>query len=259
MKRNALIKLSSILEAAVNDELIAKNPAARIEKPRKAKKIIDPFSRDEAEQIIGYLYANLSRYSRINAAFYEFMFFTGMRPGEAMALRWDEIDEEEYRAHVRRIVVDREIQERVKTKHERQVLLNERALNALQEARRIAKLKKMASASSFAESPFVFPPSKGGLWIKEPSVTIKHFHAALDALGIRRRRQYDARHTYATMCLMAGMNPAFIANQLGHSVQMLLSTYAKWLSSASDWNELEKLPARIKNGTELVQVTEDGD
>lgn len=61
------------------------------------------------------------------------------------------------------------------------------------------------------------------------------------------------------MCLMAGMNPAFIASQLGHSVQMLLSTYAKWLSSASDWNELEKLPARIKNGTELVQETEEGD
>ncbi len=40
---------------------------------------------------------------------------------------------------------------------------------------------------------------------------------------------------------------------------MLLSTYAKWLSSASDWNELEKLPARIKNGTELVLVTEEGD
>ena len=77
-----------------------------------------------------------------------------------------------------------------------------------------AKLKKMASASSFAESPFIFPPSKDRLWIKEPSVTIKHFHAALDALGIRRRRQYDARHTYATMYLMAGMNPAFIARQV---------------------------------------------
>lgn len=46
------------------------------------------------------------------------------------------------------------------------------------------------------------------------------------------------------MCLMAGMNPAFIANQLGHSVEMLLSTYAKWISS-SDWKELEKLPSRI--------------
>lgn len=40
---------------------------------------------------------------------------------------------------------------------------------------------------------------------------------------------------------------------------MLLSTYAEWLSSASGWHELEKLPARIKNGTELVQAVEEGD
>lgn len=57
---------------------------------------------------------------------------------------------------------------------------------------------------------------------------------------------------YATMCLMAGMNPAFIANQLGHSVQMLLSTYAKWLNSTSDWAELQKLESQ-QNGTKLVQ------
>lgn len=71
-------------------------------------------------------------------------------------------------------------------------------------------------------------------------------------LTIRERRQYDTRHTYATMCLMAGMNPAFIANQLGHSVQMLLSTYAKWLNSTSDWAELQKLESQ-QNGTKLVQ------
>ncbi len=111
----------------------------------------------------------------------------------------------------------------------------------------------MASVSPHAVSPFVFPPSKGGLWIQSPSVTIKHFKDALASLGIRERRQYDTRHTYATMCLMAGMNPAFIANQLGHSVEMLLSTYAKWLSSASDWKELEKLPIRFEIGPKLAQ------
>ncbi|WP_442964420.1 integrase [Pseudomonas sp. KNUC1026] len=87
--------------------------------------------------------------------------------------------------------------------------------------------------------PIVFPPAKGGLWIREPSVTIRHIKDAQKALGIGSRRQYDTRHTYATMCLMAGMNPAFIAIQLGHSVEMLLSTYAKWISSASNWLELE--------------------
>ncbi len=58
--------------------------------------------------------------------------------------------------------------------------------------------------------------------------------------------------TYATMCLMSGMNPAFIAGQLGHSVQVLLTTYAKWLNSANDWAELAKLETNVI-GTELVQ------
>ena len=57
------------------------------------------------------------------------------------------------------------------------------------------------------------------------------------------------------MCLMAGMNPAFIANQLSHSVQMLHSTYAKWLISSTDWSELGKLENR-KIGTKLARPDE---
>ena len=79
-----------------------------------------------------------------------------------------------------------------------------------------------------------------------------HFAHALNALGIKPRPQYNCRHTYATMCLMAGVNPAFIAGQLGHSVQVLLSTYARWLNSPNDWGELGKLEMQM-NGTKLVQ------
>ena len=119
-----------------------------------------------------------------------------------------------------------------------------RAPSVINQAQWMASLQPMASKSAHPASPFVFQPSKGGLWINEPSVTIRHFKSALEALNIRERRQYDTRHTYATMCLMSGMNPAFIANRPGHSVEMLLSTYAKWISSSSDWRELEKLPPR---------------
>ncbi|WNW10063.1 tyrosine-type recombinase/integrase [Pseudomonas sp. DTU_2021_1001937_2_SI_NGA_ILE_001] len=137
------------------------------------------------------------------------------------------------------------IEVRTKTGSDRVVLLNDRAIGALSQARRIAALRSMSSKGAYAESPYVFPPSKGGMWIQEPSVTIRHLKPVLKALGIRERRQYDTRHTYATMCLMAGMNPAFIASQLGHSVEMLLSTYAKWINSNSDWKELDKLPTRV--------------
>ncbi|MNU01363.1 hypothetical protein D3C72_2447410 [compost metagenome] len=45
---------------------------------------------------------------------------------------------------------------------------------------------------------------------------------------------------------MAGMTPAFVAKQLGHSVQVLLDTYARWIDSESDFIELDKL-SQIKN------------
>ena len=48
-------------------------------------------------------------------------------------------------------------------------------------------------------------------------------------LGIRWRRPYCTRHTYCTAALMAGVNPAYIAAQAGHSVKMLLEVYARWL------------------------------
>ncbi|MDD0972472.1 tyrosine-type recombinase/integrase [Pseudomonas fontis] len=257
VKRNAVIKLASVFKTAVLDGLLAKNPTASLDKPKAVKKVVDPYTRDEAERIIAHLYRALCKYSQIYAAFFEFAFFTGLRPGEAMGLQWGDIDLEARTANIRRIIVGGQPEERTKTKYHRVVLLNERALHALGQARRMATLRSLASKSATPTSPFVFQPGKGGMWIREPSVTIKHFKLALNTLGIRERRQYDTRHTYATMCLMAGMNPAFIANQLGHSVEMLLSTYAKWISSSSDWRELEKLPARV----ELAQnwpKTDDG-
>ncbi len=112
------------------------------------------------------------------------------------------------------------------------VLLNNRALNALRQAQRLADLRRMDGFKvGLPFKPICTQPSKGRLSINEPSVTIRPFKSALKALD-RERRQYGTRHTYATMSLMAGMDPAFIANQLGHSVEMLLSTHAKWISSS---------------------------
>ena len=83
--------------------------------------------------------------------------------------------------------------------------------------------------------------------IRQTSDPHKQWVPVLNEMGIRRRPPYNCRHTYATMCAMSGLNPAFIAQQLGHSVQMLLSTYARWLNSSSDWSELEKLKIGIKS------------
>lgn len=244
-RKGAIRLVTGLLTQAVNDELILRNPANSIPPTRVTKREIDPFSREEADELIEKLYEVTSGLQAIYACFFEFSFYTGMRPGEAMALRWSEVDTRSRRAKVCRIRLYGKIKERTKTKVSREVLLNDRALQALEKARLLTA----------ARSDYVFAPDGSGdrseLYIRSETGAKRYWLSALRKSGIRYRRMYDTRHTYATMCLMSGMNPAFIAAQLGHSVQVLLSTYAKWISSSSDFAELEKLDLP-KNGTKLV-------
>ncbi len=45
---------------------------------------------------------------------------------------------------------------------------------------------------------------------------------------------------------MAGMTPAFCAKQLGHSVEMFLRTYSKWLNGEQNALEMERLETALK-------------
>lgn len=239
--------LVSIFQQAMIDEIVTRNPALSIPGAKVPKRDVDPFTKEEADLIIAHLYKTTSGLTAIYAAYFEFCFYTGMRPGEVMALRWSELDTRKKAAHVCRIQIRGIIEDRTKTKRPRTVLLNDRALHALEKARPLTA----------ARSDYIFAPSgtgeKSELYIRSETGQKRYWLTALRKLGIRRRRMYDTRHTYATMCLMAGMNPAFIAAQLGHSVQVLLSTYAKWISSPNDWAELEKLKM-LESGTKVVRV-----
>lgn len=239
--------LVSIFQQAMVDELIARNPALSIPGAKVPKREVDPFTKAEADLIVDHLYKTTSGLTAIYAAYFELCFYTGMRPGEVMALRWSEVDKRKNTANVCRIQIRGVIQDRTKTRKSRTVLLNDRALHALEKARPLTE----------ARSDYVFAPGgkgqKSEMFIRSETSQKRYWETALRKLGIRRRRMYDTRHTYATMCLMAGMNPAFIAAQLGHSVQVLLSTYAKWINSPNDWAELDKLKM-LESGTKVVRA-----
>ncbi|MHC2144086.1 tyrosine-type recombinase/integrase [Pseudomonas sp. PSXD-163] len=254
VKRNALVKLSTILRSAATDGLISRNPAESLQLPKRTKKEIDPFTLEEANEIITRLYDHPHWPSQIYAAFFEFVFFTGVRLSEGLALRWDAVDLEKKIAHIRRTVALGEVVERTKTGKDRFVLLNERALRALEFAKDYAERRRKGKGR-VTESPFIFPPSKNAEFVQQTSDLHHQWRPVLKELGIRYRPPYNCRHTYATICLMSGLNPAFISQQLGHSVQMLLSTYARWINSSSDWSELEKLQIGIKSVSAAMPAT----
>ncbi|MFJ2544831.1 hypothetical protein ACIOVF_00015 [Pseudomonas sp. NPDC087612] len=58
-------------------------------------------------------------------------------------------------ANIRRIIVDGQPEDRIKTQQHRVILLNERALLALRQARRLADLRRIAAKSTTPTSPFV--------------------------------------------------------------------------------------------------------
>jgi len=47
------------------------------------------------------------------------------------------------------------------------------------------------------------------------------------------------------MMLIVGMTPAFCAKQLGHSVEMFLRTYAKWIDAGQKTLEISHLEATL--------------
>ncbi|MGL4117315.1 tyrosine-type recombinase/integrase, partial [Escherichia coli] len=60
------------------------------------------------------------------------------------------------------------------------------------------------------------------------------WETAIKRAGIRHRKAYQSRHTYACWSLSAGANPSFIASQMGHaSAQMVFNVYGAWMTDSN--------------------------
>lgn len=97
-------------------------------------------------------------------------------------------------------------------------------------------------------------PRYGAAWVDERKFCKTFWIPCLKRVGIRYRRPYNMRHTYATTMLMAPggmMNPAYCARQLGHSVEVFLSTYARWIDNARDDLEHAKLRTPREDSGEI--------
>jgi integrase len=231
---NYVTVLRRAMDMAVADHALEDNLVRHVRYQRQQTPFPDPFTRDEVEAIIEYM---TERYPDGVANYVEFKFFSGLRPSETTALRWADVDLERDRVHVHRAIVRGLEKNTTKTSTARHVLLNSRARAALLRQRALTQLA----------GDFVFlDPRYGKPWTEERAFRRSYWAPTLKALGLRYRRPYNTRHSYATMMLMSGMTPAFCASQLGHSVGMLLSTYARWLDGEHNAMEMGRLEASLR-------------
>lgn len=226
--------LRQAMQLAVLDKVLATNPVADVPRASHQKVPVDPFTQDEAEAIIADM---KKHYDEQIYNYVEAKFFTGVRTGESFGLKWPKVDLPSTYIQISETVVAKKQKETTKTNQVRDIRLNSRALAALQ---RQAKHTRMVGEHVFLD------PRYGTHWKDERAFRRSFWAPTLKRLGIRYRVPYNTRHTYATMMLMAGMTPAFCAKQMGHSVEVFLSTYAKWLGTDRDDAEMQRLEISIK-------------
>jgi len=210
--RNRIGLLSTILGSAIDDELIDKNPCQRVKLPAIQQEPVDAFEWKEVNSILEWLKKNKPNM----ATFFAIGFYTGMREGEIMGLKWSDIDFNDYTITIQRTISSNEIKDRTKTNKIRTIDIPEELDDFLTEQK----------ARTFLHSEFVFVNYKNEPFTSYTTITDYYWKPCLKALGMRYRIAYQMRHTFACLMIEKGEDLNWIKNTLGHSsLKMLFEKY----------------------------------
>lgn len=166
---------------------------------------------------------------------------TGMRRGELLGLRWQDVDLPRRALHIRRALSVATGTARLKvpkTNQARTINIGPAVTHAL-ELRREAQERETANPPTITEPPdsrawnLVFTEPDGG-HIRPQKVTDTWREAVRDSEQ-PNIRFHDVRHTHATLLLQAGVSPKVVSARLGHSnIQTTLDIYAEVLPAMDE-------------------------
>jgi integrase len=232
-RNNQLSIIRSVFNLAVIDRQLKENPCVGLKYIDVQAPIPDPFSLAEVRRIL----RSVAEHYNVQVANYlQFQFFSGLRTSEAIALTWSNVDLDKREILVDVVNVYDEEQNSTKTTTYRIVKLPAEALAAL-----ISQKRYTQNSSKVFHDPYYNEP-----WLYHRITRAAFWTTTLKRLGIRHRRTYNTRHTYATIGLMAGVNPAFMARQLGHSLDMFFKVYANWIDGKQNDRELAKIEMALR-------------
>ncbi len=208
---NLNANLKSFLAFCESERFINQNPYYSITlKNALEAKAIDPFSLEEVKTLL----ENAPSLSL--KAFLAVAFFTGMRTGEQLALLWEDIDFKEKTITINKSL--NELGEITSPKNKPSV----REVDLLEP---VEKILKELKESEPATKKFVFIDMP-----KRSSIFQRHFKTLLKALGLKDRKLYTTRHTFASLMLSQGEEPMWVSKTLGHKdLNTTYSTYSHYI------------------------------
>lgn len=176
--------------------------------------------------------------------FYPLLFATGLRPGEALSLTWQDYNGETLNVHATHTRGKRK--EQTKTGENRTVYVPKWIRSRLE-----------THPTRFKRGPIFV--NTDGQHLNDTKKMNRVWRDALEACSLPDRDPYVCRHTRAAELLSMGVQQAEAASQMGHNVAMFTYLYSEFIEEYAghkDWSHLEptdKSPTNLRGSEEKNQ------
>lgn len=217
---NLIIPLRAVLNDAKNFQMIAENPLDRLSLERLYQKLesktdyeVLPFKIKEIDKILSNCRGQIRN-------LIQFGFYSGLRIGEIIALKWDCVDIDSGKIIVKHTMVDGNLEDPKTKSSLRELVLTKKAFNAI-----VAQLEYKAS-----DDDFVFKNPNTDSYFINTDAFRKHWVKIFSKLDIKYRNPYQMRHTFASMMLSKGFNMFRVSKYLGHNdTEMVIKIYGSYI------------------------------
>jgi integrase len=220
------------LKQALRWNLVHSNVAKAVDPPKIPRKTMQALAPEQAR-----IFLDAAREDRLEAL-YVLAVHCGLRQGELLALRWEDVDLETRTLRVGRTLShtkDGPTFTAPKTPRSRRtVRLTTGAVEALKRhsERQAEEIVRMDTL--YRDQGLVFA-SEVGTPLNRHNVNYRSFKPLLERAGLPNIRFHDLRHTCATLLLGRGVHPKFVQELLGHAtIAITLDTYSHVLPNMGD-------------------------
>lgn len=220
--------LRRALKQAVRWKYIPRNPCDDADPPKVQREEMRPLNREQARRLLDAAAEpgpgeDPDRFH----ALYVLALHVGMRPGELLALKWEDVDlEAEVLSINRTLSIAGEFTPPKTAKSRRRIRLTDGSISALKAHRKRKLEERMRLSSLWRDHDLVFPSTVG------TPQNYRNLARAFKDLLKRAElpetvRLYDLRHTCATLLLAQNVHPKYVQELLGHaSITLTLDTYS---------------------------------
>jgi integrase len=218
------VLLHKSLKQAQRWGLVPRNVADDVDPPKVHKEEVRPLTNEQARKLLDTVKGD-----RLEAL-YVVAVQSGLRQGELLALRWEDVDLEARTLQVRRTVTRNggklAVGSTKTTKGRRTVKLTQGATEALQVhlGRQLVEIDK--AGDKWQENGLIFCTGKRTL-INPTNLRKRSFAPLLKRAGLPTITFHQLRHTAATILLLNNVNPKVVSELLGHAtIAITLDTYS---------------------------------